>query len=125
MTVKQDLKNLQTQYKAMGNSLEKLAKAIENAEKASPKKVAAKKTQTEKVKTKAKTTKKLPEKGKRRKITATDIVLGVVSGSKEGVNIHTLITTTRFTEKQIRNILYNAIIKGKIKRIKKGVFAAV
>jgi hypothetical protein len=127
MTVKQDLKKLQTQYKAMGKSLEKLAISLEEAEaeKAIPKKVTAKETQIAKAKPKAKTAKKVPEKKKRRKMTATDMVLGVVSGRKEGVNIHTLIIKTRFSEQKIQNILYKAKKKGKVKRIGKGVYAPV
>ena len=58
MTVKQDLKALQKEFKAVGQKMEKLIKAIEKTEKAPAKKVAIKKTKTVKAKPKSTAAKK-------------------------------------------------------------------
>ena len=58
MTIKQDLKAVQKEFKELGKNIEKLAKAIETTEKAPAKKVAISKTRTVKVKPKSAAAKK-------------------------------------------------------------------
>ena len=125
MTLKQDLKALQKEIKALEKKMNKLIAAA--GKNAKPK--SAKKTVT-RPPFKAKTTKNAPAKKalankKPRKLTATDIVLGVLMAQKEGISVANLINKTRFDEKKIQNILYRASKRGKIKRVEKGVFTAV
>ncbi len=92
MTVKQDLKALQKEFKALGTKLEKLTKAIEKGETIK----VAKKTTAKPVK--AKTTKKVPAKKapakkKPAQPTATDKVLKIINGSEKGVNTAKLQTS--------------------------------
>jgi hypothetical protein len=121
MTIQQDLKALQNNFKALGKSIDKLIAAAGKSEK--PK--VAKKTTAKPVK--AKTTKrapvkKVPVKKKTAPPTATDQVLGIINGSKNGVNAATLVKKTGFDLKKIRNILQRAFKMGKIKRVEKGVY---
>ncbi len=97
MTVKQDLKALQKEFKELGKKLEKLIAAAEKSEK--PK--SAKKKTAKPIK--AKTTKrspaqKAPAKKKTAQPTATDQVLRIIKRAKKGVNAATLMTKTGFEE---------------------------
>ncbi len=79
---------------------------------------------------KAKTTKKAPAKKapvkkKTAKLTATDQVLGIINGSKNGVNTATLMTKTGFDQKKVRNIIQRTYKQGKINRVSKGVYVGV
>jgi hypothetical protein len=121
MTVKQDMKALQNDFKALEKKMEKLIAAVEKSEK--PK--VAKKTTAKPIK--AKTTKKAPaQKAPAKKgtaqPTATDQVLGIINGSKNGVNIKTLMEKTSFNQKKVTNILQRTYKMGKIKRVGKGVY---
>jgi hypothetical protein len=121
MTVKQDMKALQNDFKALEKKMEKLIAAVEKSEK--PK--VAKKTTSKPAK--AKTTKRSPaQKASAKKgtaqPTATDQVLGIINGSKNGVNIKTLMEKTSFNQKKVTNILQRAFKMGKIKRVAKGVY---
>jgi hypothetical protein len=122
MTIlKKDLQSLQKEIKALEKKMEKLIAAAGKSEK--PK--VAKKTTAKPVK--AKTTKKAPakkapaQKGGA-KLTATDQVLGIINGSKNGVNIKTLMEKTSFNKKKVTNILQRTFKQGKIKRVGKGVY---
>jgi hypothetical protein len=122
MTIlKKDLQALNRDIKALGKTIDKLIAAAGKSEK--PK--VAKKTTAKPVKTK--TTKKAPAKKapvkkKTAQPTATDQVLGIINGSKNGVNAATLVKKTGFDLKKIRNILQRAFKMGKIKRVEKGVY---
>jgi hypothetical protein len=119
--LKKDLQSLQREIKALGKSIDKLIAAAEKDEKTK----AAKKSKAKSVK--AKTTKKAPaQKAPAKKgtaqPTATDQVLGIINGSKNGVNIKTLMEKTSFNQKKVTNILQRAFKMGKIKRVAKGVY---
>jgi predicted Rossmann fold nucleotide-binding protein DprA/Smf involved in DNA uptake len=122
MTIlKKDLQALNKDLKALSTKMEKLIKEFDKGKTAKvTKKIIAKPT-------KAKTTKKVPAKkalAKKRpaKLTATDIVLGILMADKRAVNVATLIKKTRFDEKKIQNVLYKAKKMGKVKRVGKGVY---
>ena len=78
---------------------------------------------------KAKITKKAPatkapaKKGPA-KLTATDQVLGIINGSKNGVSIKTLMEKTSFNQKKVTNILQRTFKQGKIKRVEKGIYVS-
>ena len=121
MTVKQDLKALQKEFKALEMKMEKLIAAVEKGEK--PK--VAKKTTAKPVKaktTKRSPAKKAPAKKKTAQPTATDQVLNIIKRSKKGVNAATLMTKTGFDLKKVRNILQRTYKQGKIKRVEKGIY---
>lgn len=51
-------------------------------------------------------------------------VLKTIKRYKKGIDIATLKKVTGFTDSAIRNILYRAAKEGKIKRVRRGVYAA-
>jgi hypothetical protein len=117
MTIlKKDLQSLQREIKALGRKMEKLIKEFDKGKKTKVKtKVTAKPARL-------KTIKKAPAKKKPAKLTATDQVLGIINGSKNGVNTATLMTKTGFNQKKVTNILQRTYKQGKIKRVGKGVY---
>jgi hypothetical protein len=123
MTIsKKDLQALQKEIKALGMKMEKLIAAVEKVETTK----VAKKTKAKPIK--AKITKRAPAqkasaKEKTAKQTATDQVLEIINGSKDGVNIKTLMEKTSFNQKKVTNILQRTYKMGKIKRVGKGVYA--
>ena len=121
MTIKQDLKALQNEFKALEKKMEKLIAAAKKSEKPKvAKKVTAKSV---KAKTTKKTpVKKVPVKKKSAQPTATDQVLKIIKRSKNGVNAATLMSKTGFDMKKVRNILQRTYKQGKIKRAGKGIY---
>jgi hypothetical protein len=120
MTIlKKDLQALNKDIQALGKKMEKLIAAVEKGE---TNKV-AKKTTSKPVK--AKTTEKGPAKKGAAKLTATDQVLKIISGSNKGVNIKTLMEKTSFNQKKVTNILQRTYKQGKIKRVGKGIYVGV
>ena len=121
MTIKQDLKSLQKQFKALEKKMEKLIAAAEKSE--TPK--VAKKTAAKPVKakiTKRAPVKKVPVKKKTAPPTATDQVLNIIKRSKKGINAASLMAKTGFDLKKVRNILHRTYKQGKIKRVGKGIY---
>ena len=122
--LKRDLQSLQREIKAVDRKMEKLIKEFDKGKKARvTKKIAAKPT-------KAKTTNKAPAKKalakkKTAKMTATDQVLKIINGSKNGVSIKTLMAKTSFNQKKVTNILQRTYKMGKIKRVGKGVYVGM
>ena len=119
--LKKDLQSLQREIKALERKMDKLIAAAGKSEKP---KVAKKSTAKP---AKAKTTKKAPAKKapakkKAAKLTATDQVLGIINGSKNGVNTATLMTKTGFDQRKIWSIINRAAKAGKIKRAGKGIY---
>jgi hypothetical protein len=121
MTLKQDLKGLQKEIKALEKKLATLTKAVGKSAISNP----AKKSSAKSVKIKtaeAGSVKKAPVKRISSKQTATDQVLKVIKGSKEGVDTATLMKKTGFNQKKVTNILQRTYKMGKIKRVGKGVY---
>jgi hypothetical protein len=119
MTIKQDIKALQKEYKELGKKLEKLIAAAEKSEKLKP----TKKTTSKPVKRSP--VQKAPAKKKTAPPTASDQVLRIIKRSKKGVDAATLMAKTGFDLKKVRNILQRAYKQGKIKRADKGIYIAV
>ena len=118
MTIKQDIKALQKEYKQLGKKLEKLFAAAEKSEKLKP----AKKPTSKPVKRSP--LQKVPAKKKTAQSTSTDQILRIIKRSKKGVNAATLVAKTGFDLKKVRNILQRAYKQGKIKRADKGIYIA-
>ncbi len=120
-TSKRDLQELNKDIKAIGKTIDKLIAAVEKGDTTK----VAKKTAAKPIK--AKTTQrspaqKAPAKKKTAQPTATDQVLGIINGSKNGVSIKTLMEKTSFNQKKVTNILQRTYKMGKIKRVGKGVY---
>ncbi len=117
MTIlKKDLQSLQREIKALGRKIEKLIKEFDKSNKTKvTKKVTAKPARL-------KTIKKAPAKKKPAKLTATDQVLGIINGSKNGVNTATLMKKTGFDQRKIWSIINRASKAGKIKRAGRGIY---
>jgi predicted transcriptional regulator of viral defense system len=61
---------------------------------------------------------------KTRQESPTVVVLKVIKSHKKGIDIPTLKKITGLPDNSIRNILYRASKEGKIKRIRRGVYAS-
>ena len=121
MTIKQNLQALNKDIQALGKKMDKLIAAVEKEE---IKKVANKTTAKP---VKAKTTKKAPAvkapaKKNTAQPTATDQVLNIISGSKNGVNTATMMKKTGFDQRKIWSIINRASKAGKIKRAGRGIY---
>ena len=113
MTLTKDLQAVSKELMKLVMQTEKLAAALEKAEKPKAKSV--------KAGTKAKAvTKKAPAKGG--KITDTDKVLAIINRSKKGVDTSTLMKKTGFDQKKVRNMLNRTYKQGKITRVGKGIY---
>jgi hypothetical protein len=106
-----DLKTIARQLKTLAKKTEDLAKTFGKA----PKKAAPKKRAMRVAK------KKAAPKGKN--LTPTDQVLNIMKRFKQGVTVDALRKKSGFTEKQISNIVHRACLKGKMKRIGRGVYS--
>ena len=139
MTIVKDLQILNKGIKAISVKLEKLMATVEKSEKpkvarrAAAKPVKAKivkKAQAKKAAAgpaKAKVAKKVPaKKAAAKKVaakpTATDQVLKIINGSKDGVGVAALMEKTGFNQKKIYNIVQRTSKQGKIKSAGKGVY---
>ena len=129
MTIAQDLKALNKNIQSLGKTLDRLLKAVEKDKKSKAKptkKIAAKKAPAIKAPSKKAPAKKAPAKKDPAKTaappTATDEILKIIRGSKNGVDAPTLIKKTGFNQKKVRNILFRTYKQGKIKRLDKGIY---
>ena len=121
MTLKQDLRSVNKDIKALDRNVEKLIKEFDKGKKASvKKKVTAKPAKAKSVKKAP--AKKAPVKKRSSKLTATDQVLNIIKRSKKGVDTATLMKKTGFNQKKVTNILQRTFKQGKIKRVSKGVY---
>ncbi len=121
MTVKQDLQALNRDIKALGKTVDKLIAAVKKGETT---KVAKKTTAKPII---AKTTNRSPAQKapvikKTAQPTATDQVIGIINGSKNGVNTATLMKKTGFEQRKIWSIINRASKAGKIKRAGRGIY---
>jgi hypothetical protein len=119
--LKKDLQSLNKDIKALERKMEKLIKEFEKGKKAKvTKKATAKPARLKNIKKAP--AKKTPAKKKSTKVTATDQVLGIINGSKNGVNTATLMTKTGYDQRKIWSIINRASKAGKIKRAGKGIY---
>ena len=122
--LKQDLKTVNSELKALVKKTDSLMRAVDRiekvqavkAKKASPKRTAKPKA-VKKVAAKA-----TPVRKKRSKLTATDKILNIISKSKRGVSVQALIKKTGFDKKKVANIVFRVSKMGKIKSVSKGVY---
>ena len=116
MTMTRDLQVISKELIKLVKQIEKLASALEKAEKP--------KATSVKTMAKAKTvTKKAPVKAAKK--TDTDKLLEVINRSKKGVDTATLMKKTGFNQKKVRNMLNRTYKQGKITRVEKGIYVGV
>jgi len=116
MTITKDLQAIGKKLTELVKQTEKMAAALEKAEK--PKATS--------VKTMAKAkavTKKAPVKAAKK--TDTDKLLAIINRSKKGINTATLMKKTGFDQKKVRNMLNRTYKQGKITRVEKGIYVGV
>ena len=119
--LKKDLQSLQKEIKALGRKMDKLINEFDKDKKANVKKKATAKPAKSKI-TKKAPAKKAPVKKGPAKPTATDQVLNIISGSKNGVNTATMMKKTGFDQRKIWSIVNRAAKAGKIKRAGRGIY---
>ena len=113
MKITMDLQAIGKELTKLAKQTEKMAAALEKAQK--PKATSVKtKTKTQTV------TQKAPAKGGKK--TDTDKVLAIINRSKKGVDTATLMKKTGFDQKKVRNILHRTYKQGKITRVEKGSY---
>ena len=117
MTMTRDLRAISEELIKLVKQIEKLAAALEKAEKPKTKSV------TTKTNAKAVITKKAPAKGGKK--TDTDKLLAIINRSKKGVDTATLMKKTGFNQKKVRNMLNRTYKQGKITRVEKGIYVGV
>jgi predicted transcriptional regulator of viral defense system len=88
--------------------VKKINMAVAKATAAPKKKIPAKKPAVRKVRTQS----------------PTVVVLKTIKSHKKGIDIPTLKKLTGLPDNSIRNILYRASKEGKIRRIRRGVYAS-
>jgi len=116
MTITKDLQAIGKKLTELVKQTEKMAAALEKAEK--PKATS--------VKTMAKAkavTKKAPVKAAKK--SDTDKLLAIINRSKKGINTATLMKKTGFDQKKVRNMLNRTYKQGKITRVEKGIYVGV
>ena len=104
---KKAIKNLLGKFGDLMEDVNKINMAVAKATAAPMKKAPAKKPAVRKVRTQS----------------PTVVVLKAIKSHKKGIDIPTLKKLTGLPDNSIRNILYRASKEGKIKRIRRGVYA--
>ena len=116
MTMTRDLQAISKELIKLVKQIEKLASALEKAEKP--------KATSVKTMTKAKAvTKKAPVKVAKK--TDTDKVLEIINRYKKGVDTATVMKKTGFDQKKVRNIIFRTYKQGKLTRADKGIYVRV
>ncbi len=121
MAIKQELRIINKDIKALIKKIDKILKDVVKIDEAKVAKKAKPKPVKAKTRKKAAATKSVVKK-KSAKPTATDDVLKIVRRSKKGVNAATLMKKTGFSQKKISNIIHRCYKQGKIKRVGKGLY---
>ena len=110
--LKNDLQELEKSLKKLAQKTGQISKKLDKLGKAQAPK---------KSRVRAKATKKVsPQKPK--KVSSGETILGIIKGSKEGVNTAHLKKKTGFKDTNIRAILSRLKKQGKIKSERKGVY---
>jgi predicted Rossmann fold nucleotide-binding protein DprA/Smf involved in DNA uptake len=118
--------------RSISQGVEAIAKKLEDS--FSDDKPKAKRTRKSKVAPKAKkaqvkkkaTAKKAVAKpAAKKKVTAANTVLAVISRSRKGVGVSTISEKTGFDKKKVTNLLYKLKKAGKIKAVSRGLYAKV
>lgn len=121
--LKKDLKSVVKSLKLLTKQTEQIAKALEKIETPRPAKKkpiakAGKKTATKKASKKT-SAKKATSK------TATDTVLSIIKGSRNGLNTAALEKKTTFDAIKVRNIIFRLKRQGKIQSKSRGIYVAI
>jgi hypothetical protein len=117
---KKDLIDAAKAAKALALKIEKLQKQFAEMEKKHPKMPVKKASAKKVVKPAAKKT-----VAKKKAVTATDAVLGIINRSKKGVDVAGLKKKTGYKDRKIYDIVKTLKKRGKIKTPGKGIYVKV
>ena len=121
--LERNLQSVVKSLKALTQKTEKIAKILDRLEKARPVKKPRGKVRVKAKPSKKRVTRKVTVK-KRIKVTASDTVMGIIKGSRTGVDSATLQRQTGFNNQKIRSNVFKLTKQGKIKRVGRGVYIA-
>ena len=111
MTIKQDLRSINKDIKALSKKVDGFLKTVEKGEAAKPKPA------------KSEPAKRAPVKKKTAGVSATDQVLRLINKrTKKGIDASTIMAKTGFNRKKVWAIVLRAYKAGKIKRVGKGLY---
>ena len=118
-SVIKSIRSITQQTERIAKKLDQLEKSIAKA----PAKAAPKKRATQKKRpAKKAAARKPPAKKAKKKATATDTVLSIISRSKKGVDTATLRKKTGYDRNKIQIIIYRLKKRGMIKTVARGVY---
>ena len=126
--MKKDVNALTKELKALTKKTEKIVKALGKLEKAQAKPKPVKEAVKPKKVVKKPAVKKIskkPTKNKASKGSVTGAIMGVIQSSSEGVNTDQIIEKTGFSKSQIWGVIKHAKKEGKVKTVKRGIYAVV
>jgi hypothetical protein len=109
--VKENLKELAVELHALHSRMEEVLKNLAGISKS--------------VNGKAPKLESVSQAKSKKKLTDADKVVSMIKRYKNGVDVVTLREKTGFNEKKISNIVFRASQKGRIKRVGRGLYAAV
>ena len=122
--LKKDLNAVSKEIKALQKKVDKLIVVVGKLEKPKvakkPKAKVVKRKPVKKTVAKKVAAKKLAARKTTK--TAIDIILGIIKGSKKGVNTTVLKKKTGFADYKIHNIVYKLKKQGKVKSVGKGIY---
>jgi len=114
------------QEMVFGPTKEKVkVKRAPKAAKAVPVKADKKKPKAVKVRSPKKTKKAAKKEPGKKRVTNIDTVVGLIQGSTEGISTAELKEKTGLAELQIWNVVTRATKEGKIRKVKRGLYASV
>ena len=119
--VSDGLKMLAQGIEAISKKVDEIAES-QTVEKPKAKKPAPAATKSKKA---GKTPATAPAKKAAAASTAAETVLAIISGSKKGADMPTLMEKTGYDRKKVSNVIYKLGKLGKIKSIQKGVYVKV
>jgi len=121
LNMKKELQSVIKSLETLSKKVEMMVAAVTAPEK--PKsKVAEAKSKVAKAKSAKKITAKKPSAKKTEKLSAPEIVLGIITGSTKDVNIAELKEKTGFKAQKLHNVISRLKKQGKIKSAGKGVY---
>ena len=117
--MKKDVNALTKELKTLTKKTEKIVKALGKLEKAQAKPKPVKEA------VKPKKVVKKPAKNKVSKGSVTGAIMGVIQSSSEGVNTDQIMKQTGLNKRQVWGTINRAKKEGKVKTVKRGIYAVV
>ena len=126
--MKKDVNALTKELKTLTKKTEKIVKALGKLEKAQAKSKTVKKAVRPKKVVKKPAVKKIskkPTKNKASKGSVTGAIMGVIHANSGGVNTDQIMEQTGLSKRQVWGTINRAKKEGKVKTVKRGIYAVV